>query len=188
MWKRQPFGGLIGLGTSPVRMMRCRLRRRIRHRHRRQQRLRVGMLRRGEQRAPVRQLDDLAEIHHRHAMRHVLDDGEVVADEQQRQAELVLQIDQQVDDLRLHRHVERRDRLVADDQVGARRQRARDADALALAAGELVRIAVRSRRAAAAPCPSARRPARQLAAAVREAEIDRIGSARMSRTRMRGLS
>ncbi len=94
-----------------------------------------------EQRAPVRQFDDLAQIHHRHAVRQVLHDGEVVADEQQRHAELVLQIDQQVDDLRLHRHVQRRHRLIADDQVRARRQRARDADALPLAAGEFVRIA-----------------------------------------------
>ncbi len=28
VWKRQPFGGLIGLGTSPFRMMRCARRRR----------------------------------------------------------------------------------------------------------------------------------------------------------------
>ncbi len=117
------------------------LRRRVRHRHRRQQRARIGMVRAGEQRAPVRQLDDLAEIHHRHAVRQVLDDGQVVADEQQRQAQLILQIDQQVDDLRLHRHVQRGDRLVADDQVGAGGQGAGDADALALAAGEFVRIA-----------------------------------------------
>ena len=36
-------------------------------------------------------------------------------------------------------------------RFGRRRQRARDADALALAAGEFVRIAARARRAAAAP-------------------------------------
>ena len=93
-------------------------------------------------------------------MRQVLDDRQVVADEQQRQAELVLQIDQQVDDLRLHRNVQRRHRLVADDQVGAGRQRARDADALALAAGEFVRIAADRVARQAAPCPSAPRPAR----------------------------
>ncbi len=48
---------------------------------------------------------------------------------------------QQVEDLRLHRHVERAGRLVADDQPGVHRQGARDGDALALAAGELVRVA-----------------------------------------------
>jgi hypothetical protein len=35
---------------------------------------------------------DLAEIHDRHAMSHVLDDGEVVTYEQQRDAQFVLQI------------------------------------------------------------------------------------------------
>jgi hypothetical protein len=42
----------------------------------------------------------------------------------------------------LDRDVERRDRLVADDQLRVHRQGARDADALPLAAGELVRKAV----------------------------------------------
>ena len=52
-----------------------------------------------------------------------------------------LEVLEQVDDLRLDRHVERRDRLVADDEVGLERERAGDADALPLAARELVRIA-----------------------------------------------
>ena len=42
---------------------------------------------------------------------------------------------------RLHRDVERRDRLVQHDHSRRERQRPGDADALALAAGELVRIA-----------------------------------------------
>ena len=41
---------------------------------------------------------------------------QVVGDEQIGQAEPVLQVEQQVEDLRLHRDVERRDRLVGDDQ------------------------------------------------------------------------
>ena len=71
----------------------------------------------------------------------VLDDGQVVGDEQIGQVALFLQLLQQVDDLRLDGHVQRGDRLVADDELGIQRQRAGDADALALAAGELVRIA-----------------------------------------------
>ena len=55
----------------------------------------------------------------------------------------LLQLLEQVDDLRLDRDVERRDRLVADDEVRVERERAREADALALAAGELVRVARR---------------------------------------------
>ena len=54
-----------------------------------------------------------------------------------------LQIDEQVDDLRLDRDVERGERLVGDDEARLDGERARDADALALAAGELVRIARR---------------------------------------------
>ncbi len=86
-----------------------------------------------------RHLDDLAEIHHGDTVRHVLDNREIMADEQQRKAELALQILQQIDDLRLDGDVERRDRLVADDQFGFGGQCASDADALALAAGKFVR-------------------------------------------------
>jgi hypothetical protein len=46
------------------------------------------VLRRGEEAALRRHLDDLAEVHHGHAMGHVLDDREVVADEEQGEAEL----------------------------------------------------------------------------------------------------
>ena len=67
---------------------------------------------------------------------------EVVADEEVGEPELLLQVLEQVDDLRLDRDVERGDRLVADDELRVERQRPGDADALALAAGELVRVAV----------------------------------------------
>ena len=56
--------------------------------------------------------------------------------------QLLLQVVEQVEHLRLHRQVERGDRLVADDHVGVERQRAGDADALALPAGELLRVLV----------------------------------------------
>ena len=58
------------------------------------------------------------------------------------QPKLVLQILQQVHHLCLYRDIERRDRLVTDDHLRLQRQRAGDADPLALTAGELVRIAV----------------------------------------------
>ena len=66
---------------------------------------------------------------------------EVVRDEQIGQPEPLLQVEHQVDDLRLDVDVERRDRLVGHDEIGLDRQRAGDRDALALAAGELVREA-----------------------------------------------
>ena len=65
------------------------------------------------------------------------DDREVVGDEDIGQAEAALQVHHQVDDLRLHRHVERRDRLVADDQPRLDGQRPGDADPLALAAARI---------------------------------------------------
>ena len=71
---------------------------------------------------------------------------QIVRDEQIGQLQLLLQIHQQVDDLRLHRHVERRHRLVEDQERRVQRERARQADALALAAAELVRIAIEVRR------------------------------------------
>ncbi len=71
-------------------------------------------------------LDQAAEIHHADAVRHVAHHREIVADEQVGEAEPVLQVAHQVEDLRLHRHVERRGRLVADDEVRpCRRARAR---------------------------------------------------------------
>ena len=112
---------------------------RLRDRHGRQQRLGVGMQRHLEQALLVGHLDDAAEIHDGDAMRDVLDHGEIVRHQQVGELVLVLQVHQQVDDLRLDRDVERRDRLIADDQLRVERQRPGDADALALAARELVR-------------------------------------------------
>ena len=116
--------------------------RRVGDRHGRHQRARVRHPRVRVELVGVGQLDDLAEVHHRDAVAHVAHDREVVGDEDQRQAEVALEVAQQVEDLRLDRHVERGDRLVGDDQLRLERERARDADALALAAGELVRVAV----------------------------------------------
>ena len=169
--------------------MRVAARARIGERDRRQQRLGVGVPRRGVQRRACRRdLDDLAEIHHRDAVADVLHHGEIVGDEQVGQAELALQVLQQVDDLRLDRDVERGDRLVADDQLGLDRERAGDADALALAAGELVRIALRVLGRAGRPAQQLARRAARAAAPVRQRRGWRSGSARISPTVMRGLS
>ena len=79
VWKRQPGGGLIGLGMSPSSSARSRTARRIGQRHRRQQRPRVGVARVAEQLVGRRGLDDLAEIHHGDAVGDVLHDREIVA-------------------------------------------------------------------------------------------------------------
>ncbi len=74
-------------------------------------------------------------------MRDVPHDAEIVRDEEIGEAQLRLQVGEEVEDLRLDRDVERRDRLVGDDELRREHERAGDRDALALAAGEHVRIA-----------------------------------------------
>ena len=79
-------------------------------------------------------LDDLTLVHHGYPLSDVTDDRQIVRDEQIAQSQFFLQVGQQIDDLRLNRHVECGYRLVEDEHSGLERQRARDAHALALAA------------------------------------------------------
>src|SRR5207249_12163165 len=67
-------------------------------------------------------------LHHREVMRH----------EQVRQAELFLQLLNQVQYLRLNRHVERRHRLISYNEGGTKGQGTRNADALALASAKFM--------------------------------------------------
>src|SRR5690606_26226421 len=87
-------------------------------------------------------LDDLADVHDRDAVAYVLDDAEVVGDEQVREVEAPLQVEQQVEYLSLNRNVERRDSLVGDHQTRLEREGAGYNDPLPLAATERVREAV----------------------------------------------
>ncbi len=64
----------------------------------------------------------------------------VVGDHHVGEPELLLQPLQQVDHLRLHRHVEGRDGFVGDHQIGVENHGPGDADALPLAARELVGV------------------------------------------------
>ncbi len=59
---------------------------------------------------------------------------QIVGHEDHAQPEALLQRNQKVDDLRLHRDIERREDLVGDDAARFQREGAGDADALALAA------------------------------------------------------
>ncbi len=85
-------------------------------------------------------LDDLAEVHHGDVIGDVAHDGEVVRDEQVCQPALGLQIGEQIEHLRLYRHVERAHRLITYYELRLDRERARDAYPLPLAAGQLVRV------------------------------------------------
>ena len=108
----------------------------------RQQVLGIGMLRRVEHLGHRSLLDDAALGHDADPVGHLAHDAEVVGDEQQRHAVARLQGLEELQDLRLDGDVERRRRLVGDQQVGLVGQRHGDHDALALAAGELVGIGV----------------------------------------------
>jgi hypothetical protein len=98
------------------------------------------VLRRAEEGVALRQLDDLAGVHHRDAVRHLRHDRQVVRDEEQRHAALLLQLEEQLEDLRLDGDVERGGGLVGDQHLGIHRQRPGDHHPLLQAAGKLERI------------------------------------------------
>ena len=99
------------------------------------------MFRRGEDLLDRSLLDDLAAVHDADHVGDAAHDAEIVGDEQQAHAEPGADFRQQGQDLRLHGDIERRGRLVRDQEIGLVGQRHRDHDALALAAGQLMRIA-----------------------------------------------
>ena len=87
-------------------------------------------------------LDQPAVVEHRDPVGEQVDDGEVVADEQRREAEPGLQLGEQLEHPRLHRDVQRGGRLVGDQQLGVQGEGPGEAGALALPAAQLVRVAV----------------------------------------------
>jgi hypothetical protein len=112
---------------------------RVDGRVRRQQCGRIRMSGLGEEVARRSLFDDLAEIHHRGAPGDAADHVEVVADEQIGEPEFALQVEQQVEEVALHRHVEPGGRLVGDDDLGAHQQCAGDTHAARLSSGDLMR-------------------------------------------------
>ena len=114
--------------------LRCNLS--ARHRDGGKERLRVRVQRIGIEPLLWRNLDDLAEVHDRNPVADVADDGEIVRDEKIGQPQARTELIEQVDDLRLYRNIQHR--LVASDEIRLDRERARNADALTLAAGKFV--------------------------------------------------
>ena len=84
--------------------------------------------------------DDAAGLHHRHLVGDLGDHAEVVGDEQNGGVVALLDVLDELEDLRLGGHVQGGGRLVGDQQRGLQGQGRGDHDALALAAGELMRI------------------------------------------------
>ena len=84
----------------------------------------------------------VAQMQHTDAVGDVLDHGQVVGDEQVSRAGLLLDILHQVDHLCLNGHIQCRDALIRNNELGVHDQGAGNAHALALTAGELVGIAL----------------------------------------------
>ena len=110
-------------------------------RHGGDQGARVVVLRAREDVFGAAVLDQHSVPHHGDPVGDLGDHAEVVGDEHDGGAVLGLQLLEQLQDLRLGGDVERGRRLVGDDQRRLERQRHGDHDALALAAGQLVRVA-----------------------------------------------
>ena len=72
----------------------------------------------------------------------MLHHGQIVGDKQIGDAELLLQIVEQVENLGLDRNIERAYRLVADDEFRTAGERPGNTDTLTLAAGKLMRVSV----------------------------------------------
>ena len=85
-------------------------------------------------------LDDCAREQERHPVADLRHDAKIVGHEDDRGPMRLLHLANEPQDLFLHRHVERRCRLVGDDDLGLERESRGDQDALAHAAGQLVRI------------------------------------------------
>ena len=88
-------------------------------------------------------LDDLPGVHDEHLVGDVAGAREVVRDVEEREVAILLEREHQVQDPDPDRDVEHRGRLVGEDHARLDRERAGDRDALALSAGELVRVLAR---------------------------------------------
>ncbi len=101
----------------------------------------IRVARRLEERVAVGDLDDPSQIHDRDAVADMAHHPEVVGDHQHGQPVTALEIRQQIEDLRAHRGVERRGRLVADQEGRLEEKRPAYDDPLQLAARALPRVA-----------------------------------------------
>ena len=129
---RHRAGGIAGQPDHPF------LRRPVEARHRADESARIGMDGVADDGLGGTYFDDLPQVHDGHSLAHVGNDAHIVRDEDGRHTEAPLQLPQYLQHLRLNRHVERGDRLVGDDQLRLAGEGPGDADALALAAAELM--------------------------------------------------
>ena len=145
-WNRHPSGIAAAFGVSPLRMTRAARvasSHRVGRRRDADERARVGMVRVLDDLLGRSDLHDPTEVHDRDPVGDDPGERQVVGDEQVRQPALLAQVEHQPQELRPDRDVEHRHGLVGDDELGSHRQGTGDDDPLALAAGQLVRVAER---------------------------------------------
>ena len=111
-------------------------------RYRGDERLGVGVLWVGEQLLGGGEFDDLAEVHHRDAVAHVARDGEVVGDVEVADVELDAELEHEFHDRDADRDVEHGGGLVGHHELWVDDEGTRDGDALPLASGKFVGVAV----------------------------------------------
>src|SRR6516164_3424348 len=111
-------------------------------RDRAHQATRIGVPGIGDDVAYGTNLDDPPGIHDRDAVRRLGNDAYVVGDQHDCRAVVTTQPSQQSQDLRLNRNIERRCRLIGDDQLRIGGNRQCNDDALPHAARKLMRIVV----------------------------------------------
>ncbi len=122
------------------------------------QHLGVGVPRLGEDPPHRAFLGDATGVHDHHPVAGLGDDREVVGDEDEREAELLAQLLEQLEDLGLDHHVQCGRRLVADDDGRVAGQGHRDHRPLAHATRQLVGVGVRPRARDADPLEQVARP------------------------------
>ena len=111
-------------------------------RDRRQQFLCIGILRVAQDPFGWTLLDDSARPHHDDTIAQQAHHIQIMRHKQIAHAHGLFQVVQQIQDHRLHRNIERRGRLVENDQLGVQRDGARDADAGFLSTLQLMRKAI----------------------------------------------
>ena len=94
----------------------------------------------GEERLNRGLFHHLTAIQHDDLAAEAGDHAKVMGDQDRRHAEIALQVAQKVHDLGLHGDIKRGGRLIGNQQVGLAQKAHRDHDALAHAAGKLMRI------------------------------------------------
>jgi hypothetical protein len=110
--------------------------------HRGQESAGVFVLRVVDDSVSFADLDDLSIEHDGDPVADMVDHRHVMADEEVAQSEFILEIVQEIQDLRLDGYVQGRSRLVAHDHPRLKGESAGDSYSLALATAEFVRISI----------------------------------------------